>query len=87
MTYAAAGLSLATSRPTFEKEDVGAQAQGKELWESDGDVVKRFVNRFLLSHIATQLCLNTPRRTHAKDNISQPRTFTSKGVVVSNLFL
>lgn len=47
--------------------------------EEDGD---RFINYFLLSHIAVQLRDKIPRGTHVKGSIPYHRGFTGKDIVV-----
>ena len=51
--------------------------------EEDGD---RFINYFLLSHIAVQLRDKIPRGTHVKGSIQYPRAFTGKDIVVRDHF-
>jgi hypothetical protein len=67
-------------------EAVDIQDEGEAFWEVDEeDDEDRFINYFLLSHIAMQLRDKIPRGTHVKGSIPYSRAFTGKDIVVSNL--
>lgn len=56
----------------------------EEYWEGEEDDESRFINYFLLSHIAVQLRDKVPRGTHVKGSIPYSRAFTGKDIVVSD---
>jgi hypothetical protein len=69
----------------FENQETVDLQQGEEFWEGDEEENEnRFINYFLLSHIAMQLRDKIPRGTHVKGSIPYSRAFTGKDIVVSN---
>jgi len=70
-----------------DPETVGYQDEGEEIWEGDeDDDESRFINYFLLSHIAMQLRDKIPKGTHVKGSIPYSRAFTGKDIVVSVIY-
>lgn len=64
------------------------QDEGEEFWEGDeDDDGSRFINYFLLSHIAMQLRDKISRGTHVKGSIPYSRAFTGKDIVASIPYL
>ncbi|KAF5362320.1 hypothetical protein D9756_002193 [Leucocoprinus leucothites] len=67
----------------FENPEVAAfQDEGEDFWEGDEEEDEsRYINYFLLSHIAMQLRDKIPRGTHVKGSIPYSRAFTGKDIV------
>lgn len=79
---------LHTLADLADSEAANYQDEGEEFWEGDDDDDgSRFINYFLLSHIAMQLRDKTPRGTHVKGSIPYSRAFTGKDIVVSIPYL
>ncbi|KAJ7089842.1 Dbl-like domain-containing protein [Mycena belliarum] len=72
-------LASYTPRGPLELHDDAENAYWEE--EEDDDDESRFVNFWLLSHIAVQLRDKVPRGTHVKGSIPYPRAFTGKDIV------
>jgi hypothetical protein len=58
------------------------QDAAEDYWEDGEEDGDRFINYFLLSHIAVQLRDKIPRGTHVKGSIPYQRAFTGKDIVV-----
>lgn len=65
------------------QEPLDMQDEIEDYWEDGEEDGERFINYFLLSHIAVQLRDKIPRGTHVKGSIPYQRAFTGKDIVVS----
>jgi hypothetical protein len=77
-----AGEALQTLAAFETTGSPDVQDAAEDYWEDGEEDGDRFINYFLLSHIAVQLRDKIPRGTHVKGSIPYQRAFTGKDTVV-----